>query len=537
MTTQLIKGQNIVWPAPQLRIEIHTATQCDVSALLLGSDGKVRDSTDFVFYNQPEAAGVAWRSGPPQQLLFTLDRLDVAAVACLVSVDPQTPPFGAGPAPVLRFFDAAAAPFAEFTPTGLSSERALIVCEVYRRAGQWKLRAVGQGYDGGLAAAVTAHGVEVDDPPPQNQPGPPPAVPSRAFVPAPIDPVFAAIEEQRRLFDQSTAIMDDASRSTASLQSTIEYAKRQQSQTWEAMLDGDPRLRTGALTEPALSPGQQEYDRLVATATANHRRDMALLTAELAGWEQRLPASMADWSSPAWTTWRPPTTFSVAVRVGEMSLPEAPELRVPFLLRLPVRRPIWIDAELGGPHAAAVMLRSTLARLLTGYPAQGVVVSVAALGNPDPSPLRPLGLPGCRVQPEPAARTLAELTQMLERLVAHYDRVEMAREAGMPEEVDGRDRLLVITDFPTGFDDRCLGLLRHLIDVGLSVLTDGTDSQAVPTGPLASTLFKVFFRVPAGEGGGMTDGFGGVDWHFTPDLGPADPGLVDMVLSWAAQGR
>jgi hypothetical protein len=347
--------------------------------------------------------------------------------------------------------------------------------------------------------------------------------------------VIAAIEEQRRLFDQSTAIMDDASRSTASLQSTIEYAKRQQAQAFEAMLAGDPALRNRAVTDPTLSASQQQYERLVATATANHRRDMAQLTAELADWEQRLPASMAAWSSPAWTSWRPPATYSVAVRVGEMSLPEAPTLRVPFLLRLPIRRPLWIDADLGGPHAAAVMLRSTLARLLTGYPPGGVVMSVAALGNADPSPLRPLGVPGCRVQPEPAARTLAELTQLLERLVAHYDRVEMAREAGMPEEVDGRDRLLVITDFPTGFDDRCLGLLRHLIDVGLSVLTDGTDSPATPAGPLASTLFKVFFRVPAGEGGGLTDGFGGVDWQFTPDLGPTDARLVDSVLTWAGQ--
>lgn len=121
MTDRLIKGQNIVWPAPQLRVEIHTATQCDVSALMLGPDAKVRDSADFVFYNQPQAPGVMWQPGPPQQLTFTLDRLEVEAVACLVSVDPQTPPFGAGPAPVLRFFDAVSAqPLAEFVPTGLS---------------------------------------------------------------------------------------------------------------------------------------------------------------------------------------------------------------------------------------------------------------------------------------------------------------------------------------------------------------------------------------------------------------------------------
>ncbi|MDT0221505.1 TerD family protein [Gordonia sp. AC31] len=46
---------------------------------------------------------------------------------------------------------------------GLSSERALIFGEIYRRNDAWKIRAVGQGYDGGLEALVSDHGIEVDD--------------------------------------------------------------------------------------------------------------------------------------------------------------------------------------------------------------------------------------------------------------------------------------------------------------------------------------------------------------------------------------
>nr|WP_276509209.1 TerD family protein [Pseudoclavibacter chungangensis] len=40
---------------------------------------------------------------------------------------------------------------------------ASICWEVYRRGEGWKIRAVGQGYDGGLGALLVAHGVEVED--------------------------------------------------------------------------------------------------------------------------------------------------------------------------------------------------------------------------------------------------------------------------------------------------------------------------------------------------------------------------------------
>lgn len=53
--------------------------------------------------------------------------------------------------------------FAEFTPSGLTSEQAVILVELYRRREEWKVRAVGQGYDTGLAGICAHYGVAVSD--------------------------------------------------------------------------------------------------------------------------------------------------------------------------------------------------------------------------------------------------------------------------------------------------------------------------------------------------------------------------------------
>ena len=51
----------------------------------------------------------------------------------------------------------------QYEATGLASESIVIVIEIYRRGPAWKVRAVGQGYAGGLADLIRDHGVSVDD--------------------------------------------------------------------------------------------------------------------------------------------------------------------------------------------------------------------------------------------------------------------------------------------------------------------------------------------------------------------------------------
>ena len=69
---------------------------------------------------------------------------------------------------------------------GLTTERAAVLAEIYRRAGAWKLRSVSAGWTEGLAALVREHGVQVDEEPA----APPTSAPARApedsrAVPAP----------------------------------------------------------------------------------------------------------------------------------------------------------------------------------------------------------------------------------------------------------------------------------------------------------------------------------------------------------------
>ncbi|NEA06616.1 TerD family protein, partial [Streptomyces sp. SID10116] len=48
---------------------------------------------------------------------------------------------------------------ASYTITDLDAESAVVALELYRRQGAWKVRAVGQGYAGGLADMLTDQGL------------------------------------------------------------------------------------------------------------------------------------------------------------------------------------------------------------------------------------------------------------------------------------------------------------------------------------------------------------------------------------------
>src|SRR5690606_40317848 len=107
--------------------------------------------------------------------------------------------FGQVPGLYVRVLDAASgAEVARFDSTGATTETAFVLGELYHRQGAWKFRAVGQGYDSGLAGLATDFGISVDEPatpqpapsqpatsqpapsqPPQQQFTPPPPAPPR----------------------------------------------------------------------------------------------------------------------------------------------------------------------------------------------------------------------------------------------------------------------------------------------------------------------------------------------------------------------
>ncbi|NEC09408.1 VWA domain-containing protein [Streptomyces sp. SID7909] len=171
--TTLSKGANMpVAPSAVRAVLSWTAgpgvPDVDASALVLGADGRVRSDGDLVFYNQPRHASGAVRHLGKQPGSDTLEA-DLAAlgpeverIALCASADGGT--FGQVPGLHLRLLDAGSgAELARFDMAA-GPETAYVCGELYRRAGGWKFRAVGQGYASGLAGLATDFGISVDEP-------------------------------------------------------------------------------------------------------------------------------------------------------------------------------------------------------------------------------------------------------------------------------------------------------------------------------------------------------------------------------------
>lgn len=170
----LARGENCPAPTGPLTVTLTASTSVDVSALLLGSDGRVRSDADLVFYNQPAGAGVEYQptsSGHVVRVDPSEVPADVETVAIAASLDGSGPAtFAASDPTSVTVFDASGTALISFAAHTGGDESALVCIEIYRRAEQWKIRAVGQGYADGLAGLATAFGIDIEDdgpPPPE----------------------------------------------------------------------------------------------------------------------------------------------------------------------------------------------------------------------------------------------------------------------------------------------------------------------------------------------------------------------------------
>ncbi|WP_096214290.1 TerD family protein [Streptomyces sp. 2323.1] len=197
-------GSNLPLSAVRVAVDVTAPVRLDVSGLLLAADGKVRSDDDFVFYNQPSAPGVTHSAAAAGGDTITVDTAAVPEgidkIVVTASLDTPGATFaGTEPTGTVRNADDGSV-LASFTPPRLGTETALVVVEIYRRGGAWKVRAVGQGYANGLAGIATDFGVSVEEPAapaaaPQTPPAPPaPAAPwgPPAGAPAPAAPPPAA---------------------------------------------------------------------------------------------------------------------------------------------------------------------------------------------------------------------------------------------------------------------------------------------------------------------------------------------------------
>ncbi|MFC0042124.1 TerD family protein [Actinomadura rayongensis] len=194
----LQKGANTAVPAAAVRVELGWrggpgAPDADASALLLAADGRVRNDDDFVFYNQPGHPSGAVRHEGKQPgatvrdvLAVDLARVEPAVERVVIAASADGGTFARFADLYVRVVDAAdGTEIARFDSTGATTETAYVLGELYRRQGAWKFRAVGQGYDSGLAGLATDFGISVDDAPPPVQEQPPPAPEPQQYAPPP----------------------------------------------------------------------------------------------------------------------------------------------------------------------------------------------------------------------------------------------------------------------------------------------------------------------------------------------------------------
>jgi stress response protein SCP2 len=168
----LSKGANAPLPSGPVSVQVTASAPVDVSALLLNGSRKVRSDADFVFYNQPQAPGVRYRPDGVDVDPGAVDA-EIEFVVVTASLDGSGPATFGALGRLQLGIAVSGAPVVSFEPDGLGAETALLCVEIYRRAGQWKVRAVGQGYADGLGGIATDFGITVEEPAAAPAPLPP----------------------------------------------------------------------------------------------------------------------------------------------------------------------------------------------------------------------------------------------------------------------------------------------------------------------------------------------------------------------------
>lgn len=146
-------------------------TPCDVDvvAFVVDAGEQVQGDEDFVFYGAPEHPDGTVRlatDGPNEQVVgVDLARLPLEAhrVVVAAAIDGAACFSDVGALEITATCGVGAAPAARATLDAATTERTLILAELYRRGDGWRMRVVGQGYDHGLAELARGYGVDIAD--------------------------------------------------------------------------------------------------------------------------------------------------------------------------------------------------------------------------------------------------------------------------------------------------------------------------------------------------------------------------------------
>jgi len=185
---QLQPGQNapIVGGSPRLSINAPSLAggfELDMTAFSLAANGKVLGDEGMVFYGATRSQDGSVELDVGSRV-FTLDLARVPPqidkVAICLTLEQSGAPQAFGNLNSLSIDVLHGGETLSFAPNvSCMTEKALILVEVYRRGADWKARAIGQGFNGGLAPLATNYGVDVagDSAAGANPPPAPPPVP------------------------------------------------------------------------------------------------------------------------------------------------------------------------------------------------------------------------------------------------------------------------------------------------------------------------------------------------------------------------
>ncbi|WP_121710384.1 TerD family protein [Streptomyces sp. E5N91] len=666
MTAELTRGQNHPLPRARLEIRVSAGTPVVAGATLGDENGTIHGVERVVHPGAPTLPGleVSRQAAADHRLAVDLDAVPDAvhrvSVLLALPADGQGPArFGAVAAPFVAVTDLDGDEVASYTITGLEAESAVVALELYRRQGAWKVRAVGQGYAGGLAelladqklsqahqlaatiheavasglarsipappAAAPAHrpdhgttpgaglggpvppaspydpqgpsapgpqtpgapgrpggqqpypsgpgepatagqpsapaaGGPIDYSHPRRQsaapPPPPPAAPAsepgRPARPVAGDATGWSMEE--RLYNQVWGMFEDLARTTAAYRSAVDFADSRMEKELDQVLS-DPRSRIGGQGDAAREAARARHGQLVCQAREVLDRDVAQLVAEAEVVEPALPTAFARWDNPVWHAYRVPMEIPMALRLGDLHLPEADRIRIPMLIRLPLERGLWIDsgrsASLDGSFADSHEMRrlgletavSHAARLLAVYPAGEFTVHVIDPAGSGAQALAPLAQSG--VLAAPPAQGAAGAADVLARLTQRVDLVQMALRGGAPDALppglDTSQQLLIVNDFPHGFDDRAVNQLRYLADegpaVGVHLMMVADREESAGFGPLLDPLWRSLLRLTPVADDHLADPWVGHAWTYEPSLVPPGSQVLQQVLAQVAAAR
>ncbi|GHG18063.1 TerD family protein [Streptomyces filamentosus] len=629
MTAELVRGQNHPLPDTRLELRVSAGHPVVAGATLGDEQGRVAGAEWIAHPGAPVRPGIEVTGDVAAEHRIAVDLAALPDTVHRLSLLLALPPGAGGP---VRF-GTAAAPFvsvtgpegaavATYTITGLDRESAVVALELYRRQGVWKVRAVGQGYEGGLAdlladqgapaaadlaaAVLDAAGPAVPAPPvappptapetapagvpadasadasattaisyahPGRRPAPGPAAPASGpdtgpgavppqagpagqaeARPAPVAGDATGWTMDERLYNQVWGMFEDLARSVAAYRSARDFADHRLDRAIDEVL-ADPGARVGGAGDAARAAARATHDELMGRAQEALDRDLAQLTAESEVVEPALPVAYARWDNPVWHAYRTPEEPPMAVRLGDLHLPERTGLRIPFLVRLPLERGLWVDSGPGRTSAAGLLDEAELrrlaldsavahtARLLAAHPAGALTVHVLDPADGGAAAFAPLVETG--VLAAPPARGAAGVAATLAQLTERVDLLQMAVRGDASEDLppgfDLSRQLLVVHDFPHGFDDRAVTRLRYLADegpsVGVHLLMVADRADAAAYGPVLDPLWRSLLRLTPVPDDHLADPWVGHAWTYEPPTVPPGSAVLWQVLGQVAEAR